>query len=43
MYDEAFALSNMGTASSVAVIIFILLGIFVFIHQKIAPKDIEEW
>ena len=42
VYDEAFALSNMGTASSVAVLIFILLAIFVFIHQKIAPKDIEE-
>ena len=30
VYDEAFALSNMGTASSVAVLIFILLAIFVF-------------
>jgi|TARA_B100001964_G_scaffold228998_1_gene280797 multiple sugar transport system permease protein len=42
VYDEAFALTNMGTASAVAVIIFILLGIFVFIHNKVTPKDIEE-
>ena len=39
VYQQAFAISNLGAGAAVAVIIFILLLIFSFIFFRFAPKD----
>ena len=39
VYEQAFAISNLGAGAAVAVVIFILLLIFAIIFIRFAPKD----
>ncbi len=39
VYEQAFALSNLGAGAAVAVLIFFMLAIFVVIYFRFAPKE----
>ena len=39
VYEQAFAISNLGAGAAVAVVIFVLLLIFAIIFIRFAPKD----
>ena len=40
VYEQAFAISNLGAGAAVAVVIFALLLIFALIFIRFAPKDL---
>ena len=39
VYEQAFALANLGTGAAVAVVIFVILLVFTIIFVKYTPKD----
>ena len=39
VYEQAFALSNLGAGAAVAVVIFFMLAIFVWFYFKFVPKE----
>ena len=39
VYEQGFALGNLGAGAAVAVVIFFVLALFVFLYFKTAPKD----
>ena len=39
VYEQAFAISNLGAGAAVAVVIFVLLLVFSIIFIRFSPKD----
>ncbi|MEL6601061.1 MAG: sugar ABC transporter permease [Pseudomonadota bacterium] len=39
VYEQAFALSNLGAGAAVAVVIFFMLAIFVWVYFRFVPKE----